>query len=186
MSNEPTQLPPEAQGGVPGDGPGQTPSQAPTGASGDARADGAGAPEPLSRWQRLRRHPLIGRLPILLVIGIGYWLWNDPSGPGERELIFELQGPDRAQVRQFEVQVKSQDGVLFERAQRYFDAEPPREIRLKARLPQERLDLLLFARDAQGRVLPLEHREVEISEREAYLLRVMVRAPAPGQAPVSH
>ncbi len=141
----------------------------------------AASPPGLSRWQRLRRHPVLGRLPIFLVIGLGYWLWNDPTGPGQRELVFELQGPDRALVRTFEVQVMGQDGVLLERAQRFFQDEPPREIRLKARLPQERLDLLLFARDASGRALPLERREVEISEREAYLLRVTVRAPSGSQ-----
>lgn len=151
----------------------------------DTQPEVPSAPPALSRWQRIRRHPLLGRLPIFLVIGLGYWIWNDPGGAGERELVFDLQGPDRALVRSFEVQVMGKDGVLFERAQRFFQAEPPREIRLKARLPQEKLDLLLFARDGEGRVLPIERREVEISEREAYLMRVTVRAPIGSPAPAA-
>jgi hypothetical protein len=114
---------------------------------------------------------------LLVVVAIGIWLWNAPGAPKERELVFRLQGPDRALVRTFEVQLHDQQGEVLERSERFFASAPPGEVRMTTRLPPERLELWLFARDARGRELPIPRRELEITEREAYLVPVSIHAP---------
>lgn len=118
-----------------------------------------------------------------MVAALGIWLWNAPGAPRERELVFRLQGPDRALVRTFEVQLHDAQGEILERSERFYESAPPGEVRLTTRLPPEHLTLWLFARDAQGRDLPIPRRELEITEREAYLVPVSIHAPdAVGEA----
>lgn len=138
----------------------------------------SGAP-PRSRWQQIRTHPILGRLPILIVIAMGYWLYADPSAPSKRELVFQLAGPASAELRTLELQLVDGRGVVLERAQRFFEAAPPTEIRLESRLPQERFDLRVYARDGEGAPLLIQRRDLEITEKEAYLLRLTVRRPVP-------
>lgn len=141
-----------------------------------------GAPAP-SRWQRIRTHPILGRLPILLVIAVGYWLWADPSAPSKRELVFQLAGPAAEDVRTLEIQLVDGRGITLERAQRFYEAAPPSEIRLESRLPQDRFELHLYARDGEGTPLSIQRRSLEISDKESYLLRLTVRRPLPDAPP---
>lgn len=151
------------------DGPEETVASATT-------SDGA---PPRSRWQRIRTHPILGRLPILIVIAMGYWLYADPSAPSKRELVFQLAGPASADVRTLELQLVDGRGVVLERAQRFYEAAPPSEIRLESRLPQERFDLRVYARDGEGAPLVVQRRDLEITEKETYLLRLTVRRQVP-------
>lgn len=128
-----------------------------------------------SRWQRIRTHPILSRLPLLIVVALGYWLYMDPSAPSTRELVFQLGGPEREEVRTLEIQVIDEKGIVLERAQRFFDSAPPTEVRLEARLPRETFELRLFARDRDGHPLAIQRRELEITERKTYVLRASVR-----------
>lgn len=143
--------------------------------------DGGGAPQ-RSRWQRLRTHPILGRLPILIVIALGYWLYADPSAPSKRELVFQIAGPAREEVRALDIQIVDGRGVLIERAQRFYEAAPPAEVRLRSRLPQDRFQVSIHARDGEGAPLSIQRRDLEISEKETYLLRLTVRRPVPDAA----
>ncbi len=81
-----------------------------------ARSEG----EPLakeSRWQRLRRHPLGRRLPLLLGVLLGLWLWKGGFGalPTSRELVWQL--PESAPaLKSVEVQLW-ENGALLKREQ---------------------------------------------------------------------
>lgn len=80
------------------------------------------------------KHPLVRRLPLLLVAAIGIWLWR--SEGSERTLIWQLPR-DRAELVSFEVQLLDDRGTLVKREGFFFQrgaapAEVPQKLKLKS------------------------------------------------------
>lgn len=72
---------------------------------------------------RAVRHPMLRRLPLLLIAVIGVWLWQ--QGPSDRQIIWRLPF-DRVNVEELEIQLRDEEGDLIERIIRY--APVPGEI----------------------------------------------------------
>ncbi len=92
-----------------------------------------------------RDHPLLKRLPLLVLVALGLWLWKT-SGASERELVWRLEGPGWSDIRAVEFQVKDADGELLMRESRFFQGGPPGSISLKAELPSGTYEVWVFAR----------------------------------------
>jgi hypothetical protein len=92
-----------------------------------------------------RNHPLLRRLPVLLLVGLGLWLWQR-TDTLERELVWRLDGPGWSDIRVVEFQVKNEEGELLKREERFFQAAPPDSLTLKAELPSGRYEVWVFAR----------------------------------------
>src|SRR4051794_31915910 len=73
-----------------------------------------------------RRWALLRRLPILLVIAAGLWMWKGGGGrffPQTRELVWLLP-EDRSRIRSVEIQLWDQ-GALLKREELFYPAGPP-------------------------------------------------------------
>ena len=92
----------------------------------------------------LREHPLVRRLPLLVLAAVGIWWWRD-SDAGRRELVLQLEGPGWGAVRTLDVQVVDAQGRVLKREERFFGAAPPPELTLEAHLPEGSYRLLVFA-----------------------------------------
>jgi hypothetical protein len=126
----------------------------------------------------VRRHPILGRLPFLLLAVVGVWLWRGPDSPRERAVFLRLEGPAAVAVRSLEVQATTADGEVLQRTQRFFAGPPPPEVQVELRLPEGRHPLLVFLADGAGRALPLLREELEVTEAESYAVRLKVAGPA--------
>lgn len=92
-----------------------------------------------------RHHPLLKRLSLLLLFGLGLWLWQRTGATG-RELVWRLEGPGWSDIRTVEFQVKTAGGELLKREERFFQAAPPGSITLNVELPSGRYEVWVFAR----------------------------------------
>lgn len=74
-------------------------------------------------FKALRTHPLGRRLPLLVFVVGGLWLFNSSLFPRERELVWQT-GPSRVLIRSVELQIWSPSGdALLKRDQRVFGSE---------------------------------------------------------------
>ncbi|MFY0522779.1 hypothetical protein ACN28I_06125 [Archangium gephyra] len=98
-----------------------------------------------------RKHPLLKRLPLLLLVGLGLWLWkgSNPS-VAEREVVWRLEGPGWSEIRALEFQVKTADGELVKRETRSFQAGPPDRLSMMTELPSGTYEVWVFARGESG------------------------------------
>ncbi|HEX5751722.1 MAG TPA: hypothetical protein VFZ09_36220 [Archangium sp.] len=96
-----------------------------------------------------RQHPLLRRLPLLLLVALGLWLWKGADTP-ERELAWRLEGPGWSEIRALDFQVKNADGELVKRETRSFQSGPPGLVTLEARLPAGTYEVWVFARGESG------------------------------------
>lgn len=96
-----------------------------------------------------RQHPLLKRLPLLLLLALGLWLWKESAAP-ERELVWRLEGPGWSEIRALDLQVKNAGGELVKRETRSFQAGPPDTIRLRTELPSGTYEVWVFARGGSG------------------------------------
>ena len=96
-----------------------------------------------------RRHPLLRRLPFLLLVALGLWLWKGADAP-ERELVWRLEGPGWSEIRALDFQVKNADGALVKRETHSFQAGPPGSLRMKTELPSGTYEVWVFARGESG------------------------------------
>jgi hypothetical protein len=105
-----------------------------------------------------RSHPLLKRLPLLLLVALGFWLWKGTQAP-ERELVWYLEGPGWSDIRAVELQVKDADGALLKRVSHQFKEGPPDSLTLKMELPSGRYEVWVFARGESGPSRPprVEH-----------------------------
>jgi hypothetical protein len=96
-----------------------------------------------------RKHPLLRRLPVLLLAALGLWLWKGVDAP-ERELVWRLEGPGWSEIRALDLQVKNADGELVKRETHAFPAGPPDALGLKTELPSGTYEVWVFARGESG------------------------------------
>lgn len=96
-----------------------------------------------------RQHPLLRRLPILLLVGLGLWLWQGTDVP-ERELVWRLEGAGWSDIRAIDFQVKNAGGELVKRETRSFQTGPPDALSLKTELPSGTYEVWVFARGESG------------------------------------
>jgi hypothetical protein len=101
-------------------------------------------------WQK---HPLLRRLPLLLVVGMGLWLWQGSDVP-ERELVWRLEGPGWRGLRGVELQVKDADGELLKREEHFFRDAPPDAVTMKVELSAGTYQVWVFERREGGASRP--------------------------------
>jgi hypothetical protein len=100
-----------------------------------------------------RQHPLLKRLPLLLLAGLGLWLWKGTDttvSERERELVWRLVGPGWSEIRALDFQVKNAGGELVKRETRSFQAGPPDTLNMNAELPSGTYEVWVFARGESG------------------------------------
>jgi hypothetical protein len=90
------------------------------------------APSPAGP-RRLLRHPLVRRLPLLLVALVGLLLWR--SQGSERQLVY-VMAQDRGQIERVEVQLLTEDGALLKREAWFFERGAPTELVQTLKLPE--------------------------------------------------
>lgn len=98
------------------------------------------------------------RLPLLLVVALGFWLWRSDFFPQPRELVLLLPAP----AARVDVQLYSEGGELLAREER---ADAPPVVRMEISLRRGRYLARAFLRGESGAERSLS-REFEIgSER---------------------
>jgi hypothetical protein len=139
--------------------------------------DGA-APQtpPPSERRSWRTHPLARRLPVLLLVALGLWLWQ-VTGTPTRELVWQFDGYGWGDVRAIDFQVLDPEGKILEREERMFGPTgPPAELTLKWELPPGTYRTLLFVK-LQGREPRTQLVETLTVGDEEYIVR-RLRLPA--------
>ncbi len=122
-----------------------------------------------------RNHPLMKRLPLLVLAALGIWLWQVTSTP-ERELVWQLDGSGWSTVRAMDFQVTGEDGKIIKREERFFTAAPPHEVTLKVDLPEGSYRALIFVKEEGHPTRPPLVEPLTIGQ-EQYVLRTL-RLPA--------
>ncbi|GHG95674.1 hypothetical protein [Comamonas sp. JC664] len=92
-----------------------------------------------------RKSALAKRLPLLLLVGLGLYLWQ-VTGTPERDVAFQLAGPGWASVRAVDLQISDAEGKLLKREERFFPSGPPPELAYKVDLPEGTWDAELFVK----------------------------------------
>jgi hypothetical protein len=141
---------------------------------------GAETPEPATspapERRGWRRHPLAKRLPLLVLVALGMWLWQTTATPS-REVVWQFEGPGWSEVRAIDFQLADPSGELVEREERFFGPSgPPPELTLKMELEAGTYRTRLFVRH-EGREQRTQLVETLTVGDEAYILR-RVRLPA--------
>jgi hypothetical protein len=95
-----------------------------------------------------RAHPLLKRLPLVLVALAGLWLFGrqDP----EREIVWRLPD-DRAPIQRVEIQLRDRTGLTRARSDLHYPGgSPPAELSQKARLADGPYDARIFVWTSDG------------------------------------
>ncbi|ATB33723.1 hypothetical protein [Melittangium boletus] len=122
-----------------------------------------------------RQHPLLKRLPLLVLAVLGLWLWKRGEVP-ERELVWRLEGRDWSAIRSIDVQVKDADDELVKREIHTFTDSPPSALIVKATLPSGAYEVWIFARGASGPSLPPRVDRLTLTDEDIRVERGL-RAP---------
>jgi hypothetical protein len=122
-----------------------------------------------------RSHPLMKRLPLLVLAALGLWLWQTTGTP-ERELVWRLDGSAWSSVRGLDFQVMDAEGKILKREERFFTGAPPFEVTLKVALPEGTYRTLIFVKEEGRPTRPPLEESLTIGE-EQYVLRTL-RLPA--------
>jgi hypothetical protein len=125
--------------------------------------------------QGWRDRPLMKRLPLLVLVGLGFWLWK-VTGTPERELVWQLDGAGWSAVRGLEFQVLGANGQIVKREERFFSAAPPAEVTLKVDLPEGSYRAFIFVKEEGHPTRPPLVESLTIGP-EQYVLR-RLRLPA--------
>lgn len=123
-----------------------------------------------------RQHPLLRRLPFLLLVALGLWLWKGAEVP-ERELVWRLEGPGWSDIRTVELQLKNADGEVVKRVVHAFPGSPPSAITDKeVRLPSGTYEVWVFVRGESGPSRPPHVGRLTLGDEDE---RVEWALPAP-------
>jgi hypothetical protein len=122
-----------------------------------------------------RSHPMMKRLPLLVMAALGVWLWQTTGTP-ERELVWQLDGSGWSAVRSLDFQVTAPDGMIVKREERFFAGAPPHEVSLKVALPEGTYRALIFVKEEGRPSRPPLVESLTIGSEE-YVLRKL-RLPA--------
>ncbi|MCY1078198.1 hypothetical protein [Archangium lansingense] len=118
-----------------------------------------------------RQHPLLKRLPFLLLIGLGLWLWQGTQAPS-RELVWRLEGPGWNDIRALDFQVKNADGELVKRETRSFQMGPPSALSLTTDdLPSGAYEVWVFARGESGPSRPPLVERLTLGDEDVHVER---------------
>lgn len=117
-----------------------------------------------------RQHPLARRLPLLVLFGLGLWLWKGSDVP-ERELVWRLEGGGWSDIRALDFQVKTADGELVKRETRAFPHGPPDTVGLKVDLVPGTYDVWVFARGESGGSRPPRVEHLTVGEGDVLVVR---------------
>lgn len=124
-----------------------------------------------------RKHPLMRRLPVLLLVGLGLWVWKRTEVP-ERELVWRLEGPGWGEIRTLEFQLKTPEGELLEREVHSLSSATPGSITLKTEdLPSGSYEVWVFVRGEEGPSRPPRVERVTVGDEDTHLERGL-RVPA--------
>ncbi|HEX8825923.1 MAG TPA: hypothetical protein VF794_38790 [Archangium sp.] len=123
--------------------------------------------EPRRNW---RKHPLLKRLLVLSLLGLGFWLVLGGNA-AERELVWWLEGPGWSDIRTLEFQVKSANGELLKREVRSFPGTPPGSLTMKTELPSGRYEVWVFARGAEGPSRPPRVERLTLGDEDTHVQR---------------
>ena len=116
------------------------------------------------------------RLPLLVMAGLGIWLWQ-VTGTPERELVWQLDGSSWRAVRAMDFQVTASDGRIVKREELFFDDKgPPSEVTLKVDLEEGAYRALIFVKEEGRPTRPPLVEPLTIGQ-EQYVLRPL-RLPA--------
>ncbi|HYO53558.1 hypothetical protein [Archangium sp.] len=127
------------------------------------------------RRRNWRQHPLLKRLPLLLLVAMGLWLWKG-SDVLERELVWRLEGQGWSDIQTVEFQVKNAAGELVKRETRSFKEGPPDSLSLKTELPSGTYEVWVFARGGSGPPLPPRVERLTLGDEDVRVERGL-RAP---------
>ncbi|HET9450597.1 MAG TPA: hypothetical protein VFO83_06935 [Aggregicoccus sp.] len=106
-------------------------------------------PTPGAPRRDWRRHPLLKRLPLLLLVVLGLTLWDRSKVP-ERELVWRLEGPGWARVSGLELQVLGEGDEVLKREERFFPGAPPSELVVPLALREGAYRVRFFLRTPEG------------------------------------
>ncbi len=117
-----------------------------------------------------RQHPLLRRLPLLVLVALGLWLWQVTNVP-DRELVWHLEGPGWGEIRAVEFQIKDEGGELVRREERFFTGAPPASLTVKTELPAGTYQVWVFARGEQGPMRPPRVEKLTLGGEETHVER---------------
>ncbi|MFL5318223.1 MAG: hypothetical protein ACJ790_01105 [Myxococcaceae bacterium] len=83
-----------------------------------------------------KRGQLWKRLPLVIIVALGIWLWRGGGGlvAADHELVFQMP-EDRGQVRRFEYQLYDPEGTLLKREEFELPSGAESELRSPNKLP---------------------------------------------------
>ena len=113
----------------------------------------SGEPTPQATRRDWRRHPLLKRLPLLALVGVGFALWDWSKVP-ERELVWRLEGPGWSRVRSLELQLLGEGDEVLKREERFFPGAPPAQVVVPLALREGRYRVRFFLRTPEGLLPP--------------------------------
>ncbi|HZH02289.1 MAG TPA: hypothetical protein VEY30_00815 [Myxococcaceae bacterium] len=97
----------------------------------------------------LRHHPLLRRLPLLVVAGVGVWLLRSGPGARPRELVWRLPRDAQA-LRSVDIQILDPAGALLKREVFSFQQPPAVDLRQTVNLPEGRYTARVFVEAGPG------------------------------------
>jgi hypothetical protein len=98
------------------------------------------------------RRGLLKRLPLLIVLAAGVWLWKGGGGwfPVQREIVWNL-GEDSGSIQELDIQLADATGKLLKRDQRFFHGAHPGQVVESIKLSRGDYPARVFIRrDAGG------------------------------------
>jgi len=123
-----------------------------------------------------RSSPLAKRLPLLVLVAVGLWLWQ-VTGTPERELVLQPTGPGWEAARALDLQVVDAEGTVLKREERFFTHGAPPELTFKVDLPEGAFRALIFVKLADREPRLRLEEPLTVGE-ERYIVRQLQLPPA--------
>ena len=108
------------------------------------------------------------RLPLLVFVALGLWLWKSPLFPQTRHIVWQT-GAGAADIRRVDVQLYSPQGELLKRDLREFPSGATADVVQDVALREGTYDARFAVDRSHGRQ-ETGHRELEVAEGDTYVL----------------